>query len=78
MLPIFTKYVKDADVPAHILNNKLSVSDFRSSAAATRERLKGLYREHYTGTAYAVELYGSESRWLVMNSSLTKTIVKTR
>lgn len=72
VLPIFTKYVKDADVPAHILNNKLSVSDFRSSAAATRERLKGLYREHYTGTAYAVELYGSESRWLVMNSSFNE------
>lgn len=72
VLPIFTRHVKDADVPAHILNNKLSVSDFRSSAAATRERLKGLYPEHYTGTAYAVELYGSESRWLVMNSSFNE------
>lgn len=72
VLPIFTRPVKDADVPAHILNNKLSVSDFRSSAAATRERLKGLYPEHYTGTAYAVELYGSESRWLVMNSSFNE------
>ena len=72
VLPIFTKYVQDADVPAHILNNKLSVNDFRSSAAATRERLKGLYPEHYTGTAYAVELYGSESRWLVMNSSFNE------
>lgn len=72
VLPIFTRHVKDADVPAHILNNKLSVSDFGSSAAATRERLKGLYPEHYTGTAYAVELYGSESRWLVMNSSFNE------
>lgn len=72
VLPIFTKYVQDADVPAHILNNKLRVSDFTSSAAATRERLKGLYPEHYTGTAYAVELYGSESRWLVMNSSFNE------
>ena len=72
VLPIFTRHVKDADVPAHILNNKLSVSDFRSSAAVTRERLKGLYHEHYTGTAYAVELYGSESRWLVMNSSFNE------
>lgn len=72
VLPIFTKYVQDADVPAHILKNKLSVNDFRSSAAATRERLEGLYLKHYTGTAYAVELYGSESRWLVMNSSFNE------
>ena len=70
VLPLFTNRVQESDVPAHIWNNKLYVSDFNGKTDAYKQRkLNPLYPEVSTGDAFVETLLGGNERWLVMNSS---------
>lgn len=70
VLPLFTNRVQESDVPAHIWNNKLYVSDFNGKTDAYKQgKLNPLYPEVSTGDAFVETLLGGNERWLVMNSS---------